>query len=464
MAEMDFTKVKLSKEQIGNANMIVDKANEYGIDPDLALALAWKENHFKMGADSPKGAIGIMQVMPSNAEGLGLEKDALRDPATNVDAGMRILKENLDRYKNPRAALVAYNAGPPTADKYVKADENFDTLKSETKNYLEDIHKVYSLHPDEHPPEGVKEAKNEDFAPVEDLPEHLKNYTPTTQEEPSAAGVAGQRLKEFAVENPSTAGFASGLLMGDVADRASKGWNKFNENKTPPPPPPGGPSSSSRAREVGFNLETQRRAEQARANQQMIEEIKNRGLALQESPVLKMGPMDVTNSGILVPGGSGGGGGGGEPPPKETPRKSPLDGFIDRITKQAPQLIKAFPRASGALSGLLAGHEAGQARESLEQGDPLGAILSGTQAGLGATSMLPIIPPQIRAGAMGLQIPLSLAKQAWESYREPSAVKRELKKNPELNKAKGGKVNKPDFAIPLSLKHVYYHRKSRNKN
>ena len=73
--------------------------------------------------------------------------------------------------------------------------------------------------------------------------------------------------------------------------------------------------------------------------------------------------------------------------------------------------------------------------------------------------MFPFLPPNVRAGSAALQIPLGLAKSAWENYREPSVVKRETKKNPEIYKAKGGKV---EFAIPLSLKHVYYHRKKRN--
>jgi hypothetical protein len=60
---------------------------------------------------------------------------------------------------------------------------------------------------------------------------------------------------------------------------------------------------------------------------------------------------------------------------------------------------------------------------------------------------------------MGLQLPVMAAKETWERYKEPSTVKREIKKNPEMYKAKGGKV---EFAIPLSLKHVYFHRKKRN--
>ena len=469
MAEMDFTKVKLSKEQITNANLVADKAIEYGIDPDLALSVAWKESNFKMGSDSSKGAIGIMQVMPANAKGLDLKKEDLRDPLINVDAGMRILKENLDRYKNPRAALVAYNASPDTADKYVKANEDFDVLKPETKNYLEDIHTVYSLHPDDHPQDDGYYSK------VEELPEHLKNKPLQSsiseapkndniisnfyqQAKPFAKKI-GKELGEFAVQDPSAAGFGSGLFLGELYRRMMN-----NATKAPPPPPPPPPAPTqktvvgmapeNRANEQKMNWGTKNLWANANQAEKNLQNLQNRGVLSQGNPSTGFGPIDITEAGIHVREGSA-----NLPPPKPA---SPLEGFIDRMTRKvtegAPAIIKRFPRVTGALSGLLAGHELEQARKDLESNDPVSAILSGTQAGLGATSAIPLLPKQYRAGAMGLQIPVGMAKEAWQSYREPSAVKREIKKNPEMYKAKGGKVS---LAIPLNLKHVFFHRKRR---
>jgi hypothetical protein len=77
--EMDFTKVKLNKEQQDNAFLIGSKAQEVGIDPDLALAFAWRENQFQTKGKSPKGATGVMQVMPANAKAYGYAPEDLLD-------------------------------------------------------------------------------------------------------------------------------------------------------------------------------------------------------------------------------------------------------------------------------------------------------------------------------------------------------------------------------------------------
>ena len=59
--------------------------------------------------------------------------------------------------------------------------------------------------------------------------------------------------------------------------------------------------TSGRARAAGFNLETQRRAEQAAKNKEIIERMRRSGIILQDSPVLKMGPLTSTDTGLLVP-------------------------------------------------------------------------------------------------------------------------------------------------------------------
>jgi hypothetical protein len=129
---------ELNEDQKTNARMIADKAREYGIDPELALAVSWAENKFKSEGVSPKNAVGPMQVRLTNAKGLNLKPEDLYDPVINIDAGMRILKENLDAHKgNPRYALIGYNANPTLAKSYA-LNKNTE-LPLETQDYLAKI-------------------------------------------------------------------------------------------------------------------------------------------------------------------------------------------------------------------------------------------------------------------------------------------------------------------------------------
>jgi hypothetical protein len=450
MAEKSFVDAKLSKEQIDNAILIADKANEYGVNADLALAMAWQENRFRTKGKSSAGAIGLLQIMPANAKPYGYKVEDLNDPNINVDVGIKILKENLDRFNNPRAALVAYNAGPTTAEKYLEQGESFDALHTETKDYLESIHKIYPLAdvPADAKEPAAEKKTSKYFDPIEALPEHLANEQPPVPQDESTMGLVGRKLKESAIEYPSASGFASGALLGEM-DR------RMNPIKpaAPPPPPAGGvpPAGGGRANEQKFNWQTKSLWDSAKQGEQNLLDLQRRGIVSQGNPSTGFGPIDVTEAGLHIPQGS-------NPPPPPPPPKSPLERFISNVPNILPKAIREFPRVTGALSGAYTFHEADQARRLAEQNDPIGAAISAAQAGLGGVTMAPI-DPRVRAGAMALQLPLVIGKEAWERFKEPSAVKREIKKNPEMYKAKGGKV---EFAIPLSLKHVYYHRKKRN--
>lgn len=90
--------------------MIFRTAREHGVHPDLAYAVAAVESSFDPRARSPKGAQGLMQLMPETAERFGVE-DAF-DPADNVRGGVRYLRYLLDLFSGDvRLALAAYNAG-----------------------------------------------------------------------------------------------------------------------------------------------------------------------------------------------------------------------------------------------------------------------------------------------------------------------------------------------------------------
>jgi soluble lytic murein transglycosylase-like protein len=94
------------------------------------------ESGGRADALSPKGAIGLMQLMPGTAKELGADPF---DPAQNVDAGARYLRDLLVKYDGQLwHALAAYNAGPGAVDKY-----NGVPPYRETVRYVDRIDKAY---------------------------------------------------------------------------------------------------------------------------------------------------------------------------------------------------------------------------------------------------------------------------------------------------------------------------------
>ena len=101
-----------------NISEVVNEASgKYRLDPDLVNSVIKAESDFKVRAVSPKGAQGLMQLMPGTASQLGVP-DAF-DPEANVNGGTKYLRELLERYNFDLVkALAAYNAGPQRVEKF----------------------------------------------------------------------------------------------------------------------------------------------------------------------------------------------------------------------------------------------------------------------------------------------------------------------------------------------------------
>src|SRR5438477_756949 len=102
---------------INVADVVGAASGRYRLDPDLVNSVIRAESGFKVHAVSPKGAQGLMQLMPGTASKLGIQNAF--DPAANVDGGTRYLRELLERYNfDIVKALAAYNAGPQRVEQY----------------------------------------------------------------------------------------------------------------------------------------------------------------------------------------------------------------------------------------------------------------------------------------------------------------------------------------------------------
>lgn len=125
-------------------------ANDYQLDPALLKAVMAAESGFNPSAVSPKGAIGLMQIMPATAERFGLQGDRKRsiaqklaDPKTNIRLGARYLRFLQDMYPNQlHLMLASYNAGEGAVQKYDNAIPPYP----ETRNYVKLVSQFYRLY------------------------------------------------------------------------------------------------------------------------------------------------------------------------------------------------------------------------------------------------------------------------------------------------------------------------------
>lgn len=106
--------------------LVASASAAYRLDPDLVYSVIRAESGFNVRAVSPKGARGLMQLMPPMASALGVE-DAF-DPRANVEGGTRYLRALLERYNfDLIKALAAYNAGPQRVEQYGGVPPYYET-------------------------------------------------------------------------------------------------------------------------------------------------------------------------------------------------------------------------------------------------------------------------------------------------------------------------------------------------
>jgi soluble lytic murein transglycosylase-like protein len=138
--------------------LIQQYAKLYMLDPALVKAVIAVESAFQPDAVSPKGALGLMQIIPDTGERYGIVGDRKRtvvqkllDPATNLRIGTRHLRELLGLFaQDLELALAAYNAGEQAVERYARTIPPFP----ETRQYVKLVQKFYAVY--RPPPEPPK--------------------------------------------------------------------------------------------------------------------------------------------------------------------------------------------------------------------------------------------------------------------------------------------------------------------
>ncbi|MFN4197009.1 MAG: lytic transglycosylase domain-containing protein [Caldimicrobium sp.] len=146
---LSFLKGKIEEEGLANKfhQIFEEVAKEFNLDPLLLKAIAKVESNFNPRAISPKGAMGIMQIIPTTAKLVGLSNPF--DPVENIYSGAKYLKWLLDEFKDLKLSLAAYNAGPEAVRQYGGIPPY-----PETQNYVQNVLYYYKLYKNLIPSQG----------------------------------------------------------------------------------------------------------------------------------------------------------------------------------------------------------------------------------------------------------------------------------------------------------------------
>ena len=119
-------------------------ARNYHLDPALLAAVIDQESKFDADAKSSTGAIGLMQLQPATAEGIAVRTGGTRfrisdlyNPEINVRYGAWYLRHLMDKYRDERTALAAYNAGQRNVDTWLRKREGIQF--AETRAYVDRV-------------------------------------------------------------------------------------------------------------------------------------------------------------------------------------------------------------------------------------------------------------------------------------------------------------------------------------
>jgi len=408
MADLAFLD-KLNKEQLQIADKIITKAQEAGVDPRLALSLAYVESGFKMDKVGDAGEIGVMQVKPATAKMLGVDLKNLHEADTNIDTGLKYLKQGIDRYKDPQLGVVAYNAGHDAPFLLGKSESPPES----TLNYLNKINSVGGFVPTA---EAATEANAASEATIE--PASEDNFRKMQAAGAGAAVGAGVGIGTDVKRGISAMGDARAAKAAQAAQAAlqaaqiSSGAPGALATGLPPAggpntaPPLGGKGTANYGKAVlgmsDFDANRAKNYSDAWKVAQQAHEAE-----------AKIGPgyrMTPERANLMLPENVGGGPRGATRvpiPPVQAPTPSPLQKVGQKVN-QAGAIMNKYPIASNALVGAGAGFQGQDAYERYSKGDIPGAAIAGIGAAGSLASMIPHPMTKAIGAGIGMASPAAL--------------------------------------------------------
>lgn len=437
---------KLTEEQAQIALEIAQKAKEMGVDPRLAVALAYRESGLKPDAKGSSGEIGLMQVMPKTAEGLGYSPEELRDPSKNIEIGLTYLKRGLEKFGgDPVLAVAGYNAGH---DHPYFTDPENKSLPESTKGYLKDISSLGGF------TSAPKAEAQEQPEPTVDVPASESDFQANKAR--IAADVlatgAGAALGKGLDVTKNVGDTAKAIRQLPGALSAAQGVPGVPGAPSAPAAPMGGmprPTVGGPAGPVGgpasplqqmggpgaynygkafglTDIEAGRATDMSKQPGGASDLIAKRSEALQK--IQQMGGGYAENpryGGIMTPQQTAGGGprasfvqapgGLTQLPPAQpvsmTPTAPPKPGPLTQAAgalKQGAGAVLNSPVAMGALGGLSAMEGGMEAQKRVSEGDVPGALIAGAGVVGGGMQMIPSAPTKAFGAMISAASPLTL--------------------------------------------------------
>ena len=478
--QLSFLNGKLDKSQLDYAKKIAIAAKAAGVDPALAVSIAFKESSLRPDVkDSEDGAVGLMQVLPSTGKGMGYSEKDLRNPEKNIEAGLKYIKEGLDYTNNdPRLTAAYYHSGPdviadlaagkplgPRTKEYVQALKNFGTFQSFDPNA-----------------QAAPEAPKPQVQVNEPTEAQLRQMK--LDEEMAGAREAATEQKPMGAAIGAGAGVAA--ATGKSAMEIKQGLAQLAQslNQQPPTPPAGAPpmgpqaasnvpmapqgmgnnqatrilqgttgdqGTTGRARMTGFNVETSQQAAAKEQAEKIAQMLRQAGQVPQGAPEFfaQQPGMTSTPSGVLAPrsdlpqylGPRGPQGEVGGPRPPPVPKMSGLDatkelfvnmmksagnvgptmGEVKDLAGGAGRMLGRLPYISGPLAGAHIGSEFPEFEQGLRVSQPDYMDVGLTGLGMAGTvgSFFPPVAP--------LAIPTSIMAPMVRDIRRQ---KQEIERNP----------------------------------